>query len=734
MVTSDAAAGPFTVRRSADGTVAFSGTLGDPRDDGAHSGDTVRWADFTPLSQPGTFYLDVEGVGTSHPFRVADDTFADTFYTVMRSYYGQRCGTAVDLAPSAPQYSHPACHTADATFHSCSTGRSSATPSRGGWHDAGDYGKYVVNSGITTGTLLLAYERYADRIGALRLDIPESGDATPDVLDEIRWNLDWMLTMQDGDGGVYHKLTPVNFSGFVLPHDDSSPRFVVGAGSPPYKSSCATSDFAAVMAIAARVYAPFDASFASTCRTAAERAWDFLSEHPNVAFSNRCGVVTGEYGDGDCSDERLWAAAELFRTAGDDAYGAYFLANYAEYDPTVEPRSPQSWPTVQNLAMWTYQGTPSGQTAARETIRADTLAAADAIVERSRMSAYRHSLEPDEYVWGSNGVVANYAVLLLVANDVAADERYVHAALDNLHYLFGRNTHGVSFVTQVGESPARNPHHRPSAADGVPAPWPGLLVGGPNRYNDDGSGLDAIPATPPMRRWVDQTESYASNENAINWNAPLVYALASTLPDVETHALRVELSGAGCGAVTSSPAGIDCEDDCESAFPAGTEVTLFASPCAGSIFAGWAGACSGGGACRVSMTGPQSVVAFFEPASTAECTPAPDVLCLNDGRFRVEVDWRELQGLTGAAMKVPTSADDSGLFWFFDPSNWEMLVKILDGCGANDRYWVFSAATTDVEYTLRVTDTESGEVRVYVNPLGRAAPALTDTAAFATCP
>jgi endoglucanase len=529
-VSSGAARAPFVVRRGSDDAVVFSGVLGGAQDDADHSGDVVRWANFTKLKERGTFYLQVEGVGTSHPFVIADNTYRRTFYTVMRSFYGQRCGTAVDLGPTRPAYSHPACHTADGVFHLCSAGRSGTRAATRGWHDAGDYGKYVVNSGITTGTLLLAYERYADRLKAVSLDVPESGDGTPDVLDEIRWNLDWMLAMQDEDGGVFHKLTRESFSGFVMPQDDHAARFLVGTGGSPFKGSCATADFAAVMAIAARVYQPFDAGFAATCRSAAERAWTWLTARPNVTYDNNCGIVTGAYGDADCSDERLWAAAELFRTTGRGRYGSFFAARYGAYSPTVRPEWPQGWQNVQNLAMWSYQASPGARPAVRDVIRRDTVAAADAIVERSQSNPYRHSIRPEEYVWGSSGMVANYAVLLLVANDVEADPRYVHTALDNLHYLLGRNTHGVSFVTGVGAHSVRHPHHRPSAGDGVAAPWPGLVIGGPNRYDADGSGLDDLPATPPMRRWVDETASYASNENAINWNAPLVYALASTLP------------------------------------------------------------------------------------------------------------------------------------------------------------------------------------------------------------
>ncbi|MCP4574559.1 MAG: hypothetical protein GY838_19590 [bacterium] len=116
------------------------------------------------------------------------------------------------------------------------------------------------------------------------------------------------------------------------------------------------------------------------------------------------------------------------------------------------------------------------------------------------------------------------------------------------------------------------------------------------------------------------------------------------------------------------------------------------------------------------------------------CTADQTTLCLNQERFRVEVDWRDFQGNTGSGQVVPFGSDDSGLFWFFDADNWEMLVKVLNGCGVNNYFWVFSAATTNVEYVLRVTDTETSTVRQYTNPLGTSAPAITDATAFATCP
>ncbi|NJL26742.1 MAG: hypothetical protein HC897_02135 [Thermoanaerobaculia bacterium] len=120
--------------------------------------------------------------------------------------------------------------------------------------------------------------------------------------------------------------------------------------------------------------------------------------------------------------------------------------------------------------------------------------------------------------------------------------------------------------------------------------------------------------------------------------------------------------------------------------------------------------------------------------SAFACEEGSETFCLNHGRFRVEVDWRDFMGRSGAGQTVPFSSDDSGNFWFFKPDNWEVLVKVLDGCSANDRFWVFASAATNVEYTLRVTDTSTSVTKTYFKPLGEAAPAITDTQAFASCP
>lgn len=480
------------------------------------SGDLVGMADFSALQTPGTYHLWAEGA-FSEPFVIGEDVYAAALRLAMRAYYGQRCGCKVDLGGG---YHHHACHL-DGAFHATS-GRAGAVPSHGGWHDAGDYGRYVVNSGISTGTLLWAWEMFPETLHGLKLDIPESGGPIPDFLAEIRWNLNWMLSMQDADGGVWHKQTSEKFCAFVMPEQDTLTSYVIGTGSAPYKSTAATADLAAVAAIAARCFRPFDAAYADRCLAAARKAWSWCVANPNVLFRNPPGISTGDYGDRNCSDEILWATAELFRTTGDPLYGRAFLAAA----PDDLSMGTATWSSTQPLAYWTYALAEHASPYLRAGILQATQEAATLRILRAGQNGYGNTLRLQDYNWGSNGAAGNDAVLLLMANKLQPNRAAVDAALGNLNYLLGCNCHGVSWVTQLGTRPFQHPHHRPSVADGLAAPWPGLLSGGPNAHGGD-AVANALPKQPPMKMWVDDYRAYSMNEIAINWNAPLVFLLAA---------------------------------------------------------------------------------------------------------------------------------------------------------------------------------------------------------------
>jgi endoglucanase len=522
------AAQSFRLRRSGDNSVVYRGQLAAPAFD-KDSGENLATADFSSFASPGKFYLEADGVGRSWDFAIAPDVFSRVYYLAMRAFYGQRCGTKVDLAPDFPEYKHGACHL-DGAYHE-SSGKEGPHSSEKGWHDAGDYGRYVVNGGISTGTLLWAWELYGNQIAKIGLKIPESGNGVPDILNEIRWNLDWMISMQEPDGGVFHKQTSAHFAAFIMPEQDKLTSYVIGTGKEPFKSSCATGDLAAVAALASRAFRPYDAAYADRTLRSAENAWRWLQANPNVVFHNPPGISTGDYGDQQCGDEALWASAELWGTTGKDIYSQYFLQHYREFLGSIGQAKTPSWSMVAPLGLWGYALGNGRNAEAVDVIRQQTTQAAEAIVQRTGSDPYHVSLTTHDYIWGSNGEAANYSLVLLIANRFKPDVRYFQTALENLHYILGRNTFSLSWVTHVGENPFQHPHHRPSAADGVDAPWPGLMSGGPNPGRQDQVMKKLVSAgTLPARAYVDQTGAYACNEVAINWNAPLVFVLAAALP------------------------------------------------------------------------------------------------------------------------------------------------------------------------------------------------------------
>jgi endoglucanase len=509
----------FRVLDAATNAVRHEGKLSVPALDAA-SGDTIASADFSSLTTPGAYRLEVCGK-QGDAFAVADDVYAAGLPLTMRGYHGQRCGCKVDLGNG---YRHDACHM-DGAFHPTS-GRDGKLANAGGWHDAGDYGRYIVNSGISTGTLLWAWELYPEAVRNLKLDIPESG-AFPDYLAEIRWNLNWMLSLQDADGGVWHKQTSERFCAFVMPEKDTMTSYVIGIGAAPYKSTGASADFAAVMAIAARCFRPYNAAYADRCLAAARKAWSWAAANPKVLFRNPKGISTGDYGDRNCDDEILWASAELFRTTGEAQYEQAFLTGV----PDLIALDAATWSSLAPFAYWSYCLAEKANPRIRSGIVQATQEAAALRILRAGQNGYGNTMRLSDYRWGSNSAAANDSLLLLIAHRFKPDRSAVDAALANLHYLVGSNCHGVSWVTQLGHRPFLHPHHRPSAADGIDAPWPGLLSGGPNAYGGD-AVANKMQKQPPMKMWLDDERAYSMNEICLNWNAPLVFLLAAANSDL----------------------------------------------------------------------------------------------------------------------------------------------------------------------------------------------------------
>ncbi len=518
----------FFVHQPADSFYLYAATSHEPcfrgavklwRTNDPATGWTIYRGDFSALAASGQFYVEMPGIGRSHDFPIAATVYQPVYRQSLKGFYFQRCGSELKLE-HANVYLHARCHFTDGLFHS-STGLSGFHDGTGGWHDAGDYGKYVVNAGVTVGTLLLAFELFPDRFQQDDLNIPESSNGIPDLLDEVRYELEWLFKMQDPNGGVYHKLTREQFEGFVMPQRDTDARYLYQI------SSAATADFAGMMARAARIFQPFDSLFARRCLTSAEAAWQYLEVHPNIipagGFKNPDGTKTGEYGDGQDFDERLWAAAELFITTGAEQYHQYFISRY---DARGLITGPMGWQDVYALALLSYLTSrrPEASSAIQSRIHGSLIQYCQNLVTKRNQSGFQVLLEPGEYFWGCHGYVLNKAVLLIIGYELSKNQDFLAKALDQLHYILGANAHGMCFVTGIGKKSVRHPHHRPSAADNIPEPVPGLLAGGPNQQLQDAVLQSHFnSSTPPALCYIDDVGSYASNEIAINWNAPLVF-------------------------------------------------------------------------------------------------------------------------------------------------------------------------------------------------------------------
>jgi endoglucanase len=448
----------FKVVREPNGAVAFRGKASGPRRN-EDTGEDIYVADFSALREPGTYFLDVTGVGRSAPFRVSRDVYVEPFRAAFEAMYLWRCGSAVRLTRAGATYSHAACHLEDARldFVGRPGGRRDAT---GGWHDAGDYNKYVVNAGVTLGIMLRAWEEFRPAIEGVGLDLPREHPRLPAYLNEIRWETDWLLKMQAADGSVHHKVSTKDFGPAVMPEDEKTERYFT-----PW-STAATAGFAATLAQAARAFRPYDAAYSRRLLEASRRAYEFLRAHPSQHRADLKGFTTGAYQTDD-ADDRLWAAAELWEATGGRVYLADFERRARGFREKFD--ADWGWSNVKNLGMITYlSSTRAGRDGAlvRELRRA-LVETADRVVALRDAHGYARPLGT-KYYWGANGGVANTAVLLRAARRVSPKAAYTETALDALHNLFGRNPYGRSFVTGVGHEPppaARPPLARPRPSD-----------------------------------------------------------------------------------------------------------------------------------------------------------------------------------------------------------------------------------------------------------------------------
>ncbi|MET7935147.1 glycoside hydrolase family 9 protein [Streptomyces sp. NPDC005322] len=547
VVTDAAEPVPWRLDNGAGVTVASGAST--PRGDDASSGQAVHTVDFGAVTETGTGYtLSADGE-TSYPFDITPTLYDQLRSDALHFFYLQRSGIAIDDA-LAPGYGRPAGHLGvepnqGDTSVPCLPGTGDyRLDVRGGWYDAGDHGKYVVNGGIAACQLLSAFERSRtapmaspDALGDGSLRVPERGNGVPDILDEARWELEFLLRMQVPAGRplagmAHHKVHDDAWTKMpLLPHEDPRPRRL----HPP--STAATLNLAAAAAQGARVYAPFDPDFAARCLTAARTAWAAARAHPSLLAEADSMNGGGAYADTTVSDECYWAAAELFLTTGEPAFLDALRAS-PHWTGEVFPSSGFSWQEVAALGRLDLATVPSLlPDADRDAARTSVRQAADRCLATAGNQAYGMPLTEDAYGWGSNGSVLNNLVVLATAFDLTGDERYRDGVLEGLDHLFGRNALNQSYVTGYGEHHSHNQHsrlygHQITAAS--PAPPAGSIAGGPNTGLEDTKARRRLidrtgerPRRPePQFCYIDDIDSYSTNEVAINWNSALSWVIS----------------------------------------------------------------------------------------------------------------------------------------------------------------------------------------------------------------
>ncbi|HKJ26213.1 MAG TPA: glycoside hydrolase family 9 protein [Anaerolineales bacterium] len=517
-----------------DGETIFVGKDLDTR-------DTVHRIDFSDFAVSGSGYVLAAGGLESEPFDISEDIYSSLRYDALAYFYHNRSGIEIEAEYVGEDYARPAGHLTDNDV-TCFQGMDADGRSwpgceysldvSGGWYDAGDFGKYVVNGGISVWTLMNLYERFPEAYPDGSLSIPENQNGVADILDEARWEMEFILGMQvpEGEplaGMAHHKMhdrvwepmpmvPPGEVDNDSTNASDSSGRYLY----PP--STTATFNLAATAGQCARIWAEIDPEFADRCLAAAEMAWEAGQANSDLHAGNTPGDGGGNYGDTVVADEGYWAAAELFITTGDQKYLDYLMntslfgkADQFDWGHTA-PLGTVSLALLENTLPAEME----------EQVQASIIAYADQLAGLQNDTGYLVPLDGD-YVWGSNGLILNNMILLSIAHDLTGDSRYLDAVQMGMDYILGRNALNQSFVTGYGAYPFQHPHHRFWANDpgrGYPAPPPGAVSGGPNADPTDPDAIDAgLLDKAPARRYVDAIGSYSTNEITINWNAPLVW-------------------------------------------------------------------------------------------------------------------------------------------------------------------------------------------------------------------
>ncbi len=502
----------FELRNASTNEVVYTGSLSE----GKYwelSDETLQIADFSDFTNEGTYVVSCDGCGSSFPFTIQKEhIFQPVSKAAIRAFYYWRAST--ELLPehatfNGVDFSRPLGHADDVVkIHHSAASKSrpegTVVSAPKGWYDAGDYNLYVVNAGISFHSLAFAYELFPEYYKSLNLTIPETGNGIPDILNELKWELDWLFAMQDEDGGVYAKLSSLHFCSMIMPHEDNLERYMIG------KSTASTLDFAAMMAMSARVFANYDKSVSDKALAAAKKAWNWATQHPSDYYTNPVGVTTGGYVDYNVKDEFFWAAAELFITTNDKTY--FDALDFALDFPVPE------WHSVTTLGLMSLVLHENEYPQFKSKIDEVFSKLTDDLVTKYENSGNRVPIV--KYNWGSNGYISSCGALLGLAYKIYGDSKYKNAMLSSWNYLLGCNPTDYCFVSGFGSKYPRHFHDRRCTADGIEEPLPGYLAGGATNIVLRDCGGRTYPSQAPAACYLDKICSFSTNEIAINWNAP----------------------------------------------------------------------------------------------------------------------------------------------------------------------------------------------------------------------
>ncbi len=486
----------FNLVNTETGETAFTGTLALITEyDELFSGEAMLSADFSDYTEEGSYYIQIADIDESSPvFTISDNVYDSLLADSMRYFYYQRANTEI-----TEDYGEG---------HS----RGDVTPEdfdidgidvSGGWYDAGDVGKYVSPGATAVNTLLWAYKLYPDKFYDGQNNIPESGNGIPDILDEVKYELDFLLKMQDEDSGGFHMKVKSQSE-----NDSASDRAVWEC------TTNSTADCSAVLAFASTVYSEFDSDYADRLLSAAEEGWAYIEENPDY-------YVSTTYSGENDSSATFWAAGCLYYATGNDTYGKYVEEHYSDY--LIKFGSGENGHNVGNMAIYgyyTYLLSDNTDEEISALITKRYKSWRSGVRNRYEANPWQVSINSWGFWWGSfntilgspqDMIVGNYAI----GDDLSEGEQF---SADALNFIMGENPLRKSFVTGHGDDAiAQTFSNIWSAGDNFPD---GYMPGGIN--NSEGNIISKYP----MKCYTDEPFDWVTNENAIYWNAVLVFNAA----------------------------------------------------------------------------------------------------------------------------------------------------------------------------------------------------------------